>query len=418
MRTNAIDPGGENSKATPGAGSVPRWRSRGRMIAGALGAAQILAWGSSYYLLAVLAGPISDSLPWSYSAVVAGLSLGLLAAAGISLGLGKLMARFGGRNVLAASSLFFAAGLLGIALSHHYPAYLASWVLVGVAMGIGFHEAAFAAVVRLRDVDARGAITIVALATGFTSAVCWTLSALMLEHFGWRGVCVAYAALHLGVGLPLNFLALSADATEEPSRSGPVAGTLRAPPGAWLTALLALGAGLGAGISAFVSVHMLTVLQQQYMLSLPAAVALGAFISPAQVGARVIEMLVGRHWHPIWTMLGSTLLYLASCVLLLFKFPSAILPLILYGGGLGLRSVARGTLAHAITGGVGYAQLLGRIATVSLCVQAATPWVGARLIETVGVAGALLCLSAVAFANVICDGLIFLLRGEKQAIQT
>ncbi|MGE3701885.1 MAG: hypothetical protein AB7G08_24325, partial [Hyphomicrobiaceae bacterium] len=157
MRTNAIDPGGENSKATPGAGSVPRWRSRGRMIAGALGAAQILAWGSSYYLLAVLAGPISDSLPWSYSAVVAGLSLGLLAAAGISLGLGKLMARFGGRNVLAASSLFFAAGLLGIALSHHYPAYLASWVLVGVAMGIGFHEAAFAAVVRLRDVDARGA---------------------------------------------------------------------------------------------------------------------------------------------------------------------------------------------------------------------------------------------------------------------
>ena len=43
MRTNAIDPGGGSNKATPGAGSVPRQRSRGHVLAGALGAAQILA---------------------------------------------------------------------------------------------------------------------------------------------------------------------------------------------------------------------------------------------------------------------------------------------------------------------------------------------------------------------------------------
>ena len=180
-----------------------------------------------------------------------------------------------------------------------------------------------------------------------------------------------------------------------------------------MTALLAVGAGLGAGISAFASVHLLSVLQQQYALSLAAAVSLGAFVSPAQVGVRVIEMLAGRHWHPSWTMLGSTFLYLFSCLLLLFKFPFAVVPLILYGGGLGLRSVARGTLAHALTGGAGYAKLLGRIATVSLCVQAAAPWVGAQLIQEVGVTGALLCLSMVAFANVITDTLVFLLRRRR-----
>ena len=227
---------------------------------------------------------------------------------------------------------------------------------MGVAMGIGYHESAFAALARLRDVDARSAMTIVALVTGLTSAVCWTLSSLMLDYFGWRGVCVAYAALHIGVGLPLNFFALSADTIEEPVHDGKTSGNPSSPLGVRLTALLAIGAGLGAGISAFASVHLLSVLQQQYALSLAGAVALGAFISPAQVGARVLEMLAGRHWHPFWTMLGSTLLYFSSCVLLLFTFPLAVVPLLFYGGGLGLRSVARGTLVHALTAGAGYAR--------------------------------------------------------------
>src|SRR5207248_745087 len=98
-------------------------RIRDRMIALAVGIGQVLAWGSSYYLLAVLAGPISDSLGLSYSAVIAGLSVGLLVAAGVSLVLGAIIGRFGGRYVLAASSLLFASGLLGIALSHGYASY-------------------------------------------------------------------------------------------------------------------------------------------------------------------------------------------------------------------------------------------------------------------------------------------------------
>jgi predicted MFS family arabinose efflux permease len=413
MRANEVDRGGW-TQGTEADGPTSLSPRRAHVIAGAVGVAQVLAWGSSYYLLAVLAGPIATSLSLSYSEAVAGVSVALLMAAAVSLGLGTAMRRLGGRLMLSASSLLFAAGLTGIAVSETYAAYLASWGLVGVAMGIGFHEAAFAALARVRGIDARAAMTIVALATGLTSAVCWSLSSVMLEHFGWRGVCLAYAALHVGVGLPLNFLALSVDATQEPTHSA-ASSDRPSPVGSGLAALLAIGAGLGASISAFVSVHMLSVLQQQYALSLSAAVALGAFISPAQVGVRVVEVLGGRHWHPIWTMLSSTLLYFSSCVLLLFKFPFAVVPLVLYGGGLGLRSVARGTLTHALTKGAGYAQLLGRIATVSLCVQAATPWIGARLIEDAGMFGTLLCLSAVACANIICDALIFLSwrKGER-----
>ena len=178
----------------------------------------------------MLAGPISDSLGLSYSAVIAGLSVGLLVAAGVSLVLGAIIGRFGGRYVLAASSLLFASGLLGIALSHGYASYLAGWIVIGLAMGIGFHESAFAALARLRDVDVRAAMTIVALVTGLTSAVCWTLSTILLEHFGWRGVCAAYAGLHLAVGLPLNFLALSADTIKNPHSRTPA---LHALPHRW-----------------------------------------------------------------------------------------------------------------------------------------------------------------------------------------
>jgi predicted MFS family arabinose efflux permease len=388
------------------------------LIAAAVGTGQVLAWGSSYYLLAVLAGPISASLGLSYSAVIAGLSLGLLVAAAVSLVLGAIMDRFGGRNLLAASSLLFAIGLSIMALSNEYVSYLLSWTVIGAAMGIGFHESVFAALARLRDVNARGAMTIVALISGLTSAVCWTLSTILLEHVGWRGVCFSYAALHIAIGLPLNFFSLSAGNSVEPVRKDHGAAGAPSKLGSGLAALLAIGAGLGAGISAFASVHLLSVLQQQYALSLAAAVALGAFVSPAQVGARVIEMLAGRWWHPVWTMLGSTLLYLASCVLLLLKFPFAVVPLIFYGAVFGLRSVARGTLTHVLSGGVGYAHLLGRIATVSLCVQAATPWIGAVLMQEVGVTGALLCLSIVAFANVITDGFIYLLQKPRSQDMT
>jgi hypothetical protein len=57
-----------------------------RLAVSALGVAQILAWGSSYYLPAVLAKPIAAETGWSLTWVIGGLSAGLLAS-GIHAGL-------------------------------------------------------------------------------------------------------------------------------------------------------------------------------------------------------------------------------------------------------------------------------------------------------------------------------------------
>ena len=175
-----------------------------RVVITALGIAQILAWGTSFYFPAVFAGPIVADTGWSLGWVVGGTSIGLLVAGLISPQVGKVIDLHGGRPVLLASSLFFAAGLAGIGLAPALPFYLFAWVLLGIGMGTGLYDAVFSALGRIYGKEARGPITNLTLFGGFASTICWPLSAFMIDHVGWRDACFIYAALHLVLALPLH----------------------------------------------------------------------------------------------------------------------------------------------------------------------------------------------------------------------
>ena len=84
---------------------------RRHRIIGALGIAQILGYGTSYYLPAILAQPIAADTGWPFAWVIGGLSLGLLVAGLASRQVGHTIERHGGRPVLAASALLLALGL-------------------------------------------------------------------------------------------------------------------------------------------------------------------------------------------------------------------------------------------------------------------------------------------------------------------
>src|SRR5262245_5534427 len=85
----------------------PEERDR-RVVVAALGVAQIIGWGTSFYFPGVLAAPVAADTGWPLSVVVGGVSLGLLVAGLISPRVGHVIAARGGRPVLLTSSILFA----------------------------------------------------------------------------------------------------------------------------------------------------------------------------------------------------------------------------------------------------------------------------------------------------------------------
>ena len=141
--------------------------------------------------------------------------------------------------------------------------------------------------------------------------------------------------------------------------------------------------------------------------------SLGALVGPAQVTARTIEMLVARYHHPIWTKLVSSSLVTIGIAALWTGAPILTVGLLVYGAGIGLESIARGTLPLAIFGAERYPIIMGRIAMPSLMAQAAAPSIGAGLLEKVGPNGAwAACLAAAAFNAVLALGLFVTLRSR------
>ena len=156
----------------------------------------------------ITSSPIADDTGWPLGWIVGGLSLGLLVAGVVSPRVGDTIQRLGGRLVLATSAVFLALGLIGLALSPSLPIYVASWIVLGIGMGAGLYDAAFAMLGRFFGQQARTAITTLTLFGGFASTVCWPLSAMLVSHFGWRDACLIYAGIHLAVLLPLYVFAL------------------------------------------------------------------------------------------------------------------------------------------------------------------------------------------------------------------
>jgi hypothetical protein len=381
------------------------------VVVAALGIAQILGWGSSFYFPAVLAAPIVADTGWSLAWVIGGVSIGLLVAGVIAPRVGSIIDRKGGRPVLAASSLLYALGLTGIGLAPALPVYLLGWLVLGAGMGTGLYDAVFAALGKLYGAEARKPITNLTLIGGFASTVCWPLSALLAETVGWRGACFVYAGLHLAVALPLQ-MAVMPKASLLPG-DAPARVDDREPQGAHVAgyghgtfALLALVLTVSSGIGSIVVVHLLIFLQASGA-SFADAVAMGTLFGPAQVGARAIERVFGERYHPIWTLVASCAAMAIGLALLLVNFAILAVAVVIYAGGYGIMWIARGTLPLALYGPARYATLMGRLALPSLVVQALAPSAAALLVERSGAIATVAALNALALANVLLVAMLW-----------
>jgi predicted MFS family arabinose efflux permease len=372
------------------------FQSRGLVVA-ALGTAQTLAWGSSYYLPAILADPIAVGIGVPRSWVFAAMSGALLIAAFAGPAVGRTIDRRGGRGVLALSNIVLAAGLIVLAAAHGAAALFIAWAILGVGMTLGLYDAAFAALTGLYGREARGPITGITLIAGFASTVSWPLSSFLNSTLGWREAVLIWAGLNLVLGLPLNLL------LPAPARSPRLS---RAPDRAvgWKPykemLLLAFVFAAAWFVTGAMAAHLPRLLELAGATPLQAITA-AALVGPAQVAARLVEFFLLGRSHPLISARIATLLHPLGAAIFAAVGPAAAAPFaILYGAGNGLLTIARGTVPLAVFGPSGYGERTGLLGAPARAAQALAPLLFGLLLDRMGAAvivvSSALCLAALA----------------------
>jgi MFS family permease len=176
-----------------------------RRLVAWLSLAQLISWGSVFYLFALIMAPIERDLGLSRAQSSLAFSLALLAEGVLAYPVGRLIDRGHERMVMTGGSV-----LLGICLVLHsavtsMTGFYAVWLGLGIGMAATLYTPVFAVVTRRFPDDFRRAIITMTFLGGLASTVFIPLSAGLISHFGWRHALWFLAALHLLVCAPMHW---------------------------------------------------------------------------------------------------------------------------------------------------------------------------------------------------------------------
>jgi MFS family permease len=361
---------------------------RRSIVVSTLGITQTLAWGSTYYLAAVFADPISDTLQLPHAWFFGIFSAALLLSGLLGPLAGRMIDERGGRDVLAAANLVFAAGLVCLSFAGGIASLALAWVVIGIGMGFGLYEAAFATAAGLYGRKARNAITGITLFAGFASTVGWPTSAFFIDQFGWRGACIAWAVLHLIIGLPMNRLLVP--------KAAPQAFAKAPEPDAapssisWTMVVLASVFGATWCVATALAAHLPRLLQAMGVATTTAIFA-ASLVGPAQVAARLVEFTFLQNLSPMISARLATALHPLGAALLALIGPAAAIPfVVLHGAGNGMLTIAHGTLPLALFGPTGYGLRTGILSAPARILQGGAPLLFGLVLDNGGPLAALL----------------------------
>jgi hypothetical protein len=359
----------------------------------ALGVTQITAWGTSYYCLGVLAGPIGRDTGWSRGFVFLGFTVALLAMGVVSGWVGRALDRHGARVVMTLGTVLVSAGLYALAQVRSEAAYLAVWVFLGLGMRLCLYDAAFAALVQVAPSRGRIAISYLTLFGAFASSVFWVVGHALEERYGWRHTLVLFALINLVVCLPLHWFGLARrEAAAGPgAAAGPAAAAADGPPlegraRSVAIVLFTLIMSLNGYVFGVISVQLVPLLEAAG-LATAAAVWVASLKGVAQFGGRVVEIVFARNLRAI--TVGRIAVGVLPPSLLLLLVGAGSLPLVvaftlLMGASQGVITIVRGAVPLALFGARGYGAILGLIATPVLVVNAASPSLFAWIVDRWG----------------------------------
>ena len=393
----------------------PRARPADPMLVAvcALGIGQITAWGTTYYVVGILAAPIVAGAGWSRSLDYLGFTVGMLAMAAVSPWAGRLIDRHGARSVMTIGTLLVVLGLLALSTARSEAEYLALWVFLGVGMRLTLYDAAFAALVQVTPSRGRLAISYLTLFGAFASTVFWVIGHYLNEALGWRHTLIAFAVIHLAVCLPANWLGLArrdapgsdstpADTARATRDGPPLSGRVRTV----ALVLFALVMSLNGFVFGVMAVHLVPLLEAAG-LTAAAAVWIASLKGCAQFGGRAVEIFFGRNLRAITVArIALGVLPLSFIVLLLAhgkqsNWGAILIFTLVMGASQGVITIVRGAAPLALFGTQGYGAVLGLLATPIVVVNAAAPTIFALIVDYWGWQAAELALLGMAMASCI-----------------
>ena len=386
----------------------PFWRA-----VGGLGFTQIIAWGCVYYPISITGPRIACDLGLSSGTVFGLYSALLLASACVAPTVGRIIDRHGGRPVLAVGCVVSALALTLTAAADGIYTYAGASLLLGVAAAMTLYDAAFPAIVEATGARGRRAITLVTFAGGFASTIFWPITAALVDYGGWRATYFAYALVMLCVCLPANWLALSKPRPAAVDNDAPLMPTPTDVSGPYLhgiarTRTLRFFAATVAAnqiVAAAFLIHIID-FSERLGIGTRTAIGLGMLFGPAQVLGRVGEMLAGARFSAIATGRVATAFLPLGLLFVLpgeTTLPAAIVFVLALGLSNGLMTIARGTIALALFGPVGYGATLGRITVPTLLARAAGPFLFALSTDALGVHATILI--GLAISACACSGM-------------
>ena len=382
----------------------------------ALSLTQLIGWGSTFYLPAVIGPAIARELGVGLPMVMAGPTIMLVVMAMVSWPLSSIFERHGTRPIMAFGSAMGAIGLLLMSLANGPVSYVLSWIILGLAGACMLTTPAQIAVSEVACEKTHQALGVLILAGGLTSTIVWPTTGLLQAQWGWRMTSLTYAALMLLVCLPLHWIALARHPRE---RSTVTATAEPSPIDRPSFTLLALSFAANGFVTWGFALTII-ILFEAAGIEHASALAAAACIGIAQWAGRMVDFLGGRRWSGFLTgLVGSALFPLSFVVLLLTSnFAGAMLFATLYGMASGITAVTRATLPLQIFPAGAYARASARLGVPLNLSFAAAPPVFTAIMTSAGPHAALwLALAISIFAFFALLGLFLLHRRMRHALR-
>ena len=362
-------------------------------LVGWLSVAQLVSWGSTFYLFALLMTPVEQALGLSRAESSLAFSLALLVEGLLAYWVGRWIDQGHERAVMSGGSLLAALSLAALSLVSGRVGFYLAWAGLGAAMAAMLYQPVFAVVTRRYPNDFRRAIITMTFLGGLASTVFIPLIAWLMATWGWRTAVLVLAALHLLVCLPVHWQALRhAPQSRRPPAAGQPAATsltrhLRSP----TFALVGLFLVLMMAVTVALPAHMVNLLREHGM-SEAWAIAVPASIGVIQVAGRLLMYFFEHHLDVhranrlILTLLPLALLALLAAPLVdVWQRGLMLLFVLLWGMGNGMLTIVKGTAmalyisrehVASLNGALGVPQALARAAAPLLLGLLWTPVAG------------------------------------------